>query len=223
MALRSLTASVLAVAALAGACSDDGTVTGGADPGPGPTTPTTMPEPGVVASVDWTTRAVTIDGSDWRVVACDGDAPLLCLTGPDGETGSVELSTFPADTHDPPVAADDVARLRALATEFLADLATDRESGCGDGTVLRPGAVTDAPFGGRDGVRVEFAVLQGGAVTERGVSWFASDGAHFHVLGASALTDDACLSREFNEFRPADIDAVLPTLDALAAGSRWPA
>lgn len=84
--------------------------------------------------------------------ACmQGEAPLICISGPNGETGLVELLQFQTDH----------ATVQALAEDFVASMATDRTAGCGDGYVIEAIPPTPMPLSSE---RKEFASVMSAAL-----------------------------------------------------------
>ncbi|HEU5085531.1 MAG TPA: hypothetical protein VFU14_19485 [Acidimicrobiales bacterium] len=177
--------------------------------------------------VDWGARDVRLDDERWSVAFCEGDGPFVCFTGADGSSGSVELSSWPAEELD--VVADvlaaggtDAEALDAFVADFLQTFEADRHEGCGPGVeVVREGAEA-VPVAGRTGVRYGFRVVRGGETVEHVLGHAVLADGSLHLLNASGLGDDACLERE-GEFDISAFDAATVELvGRLAAASVLP-
>lgn len=198
-----------------------------ATPTPSPTQDVTDPAsetPDVV--VEWGPDAAPVDlPGGWRVRDCDGDAPLLCVER-DGEfVGVLERNDFPVPDDLAAADSDDalVDALRQFADDRNADVAEDRAQGCGQDYVVEPLEVEDLTIGDRPAVRYGFRGIQDGTTTEFVVSYATVVDDTLWIVVADAATDDGCMAApELDVFDPAVLEAFLPTLDVVAAGTVIP-
>jgi hypothetical protein len=160
------------------------------------------------ATVDWTSRTATVTGTDLGVAFCEGEAPLLCITSPEGGSlGVIEHAEFEA-----------VPDLDAFAADFAASMETDRTEHCNPSFELEPDETTPTTLFGEDGVRYGYTGTVAGELVERVVGHAAIVDDRLHLVVANFLADDGCLARE-SELPIAMVDDVEPILDAVAAGS----
>lgn len=178
------------------------------DAAPSTTTTSTTAAPAVTASVDWTARTATVEGTAYGVAFCEGDAPLLCLTSPEGESiGVIEHAWY-----------DDVPDLESFAEDFAASMTRDRTEHCDPAFELEPLETTPSTLFGTDAVRYGYTGSIDGREVERVVGHAADIGDELHIVTANFLADDGCLSREME--LPIDAaDELEPVLDAIVAGS----
>lgn len=150
----------------------------------------------------------------WSARNCEGTAPLICVTGPGGEVGLVELLRF-SSSHD---------SLEALASDFVASIASDRAEGCGPDYEVEPIPPTEADVAGERGLRFGFVGLTGeGVVSERNIQHAFIDGADVVVLAAAAYAAGGCPGRdELPSFEPDALEAFDPGLSELVAGLKLP-
>ncbi len=96
--------------------------------------------------VDWVDPSRALDvGDGWTVAACEGDAPLLCVSRDGVVQGGVEASAYDLASIPNIDPEDDVdAQLRALVEGFTEAIGSDRAEGCGPDYVFEPIAPT--PF-----------------------------------------------------------------------------
>lgn len=124
------------------------------------------------AVVDWEdgTRPAAFPGG-WSVRACDGDAPILCVSRDGVLVGTVEAVGFRLDLRDDlddlVEAGDDAALLDGFVRRFAADTRADRAEGCGPDYVVTPFEPQHLTVDGRPGVAYGFTGGDGGTVTER--------------------------------------------------------
>lgn len=198
---------VLPLLLLIAACSGDDDPT--AAPTTTSTTSTTAPAAGVTATVDWTARTVTIEGTSYGVAFCEGDAPLLCITSPDEEhLGVIEHAEF-----------DPVPDLDGFSADFAASMRDDRVSYCDPDFELDPDETTPTMLFGQAGVRYGYTGTIGSSVVERVVAHASIVEDRLHLVTVSFLADEGgCLSREA-ELPIDSIEDVEPILDAVVAGS----
>lgn len=222
-------APVVALALALAACGD-----GSAEAIPPTTTPTTGAAPTTSvdpaptigdAAVDWAARTADVDAPGWEVAFCEGDAPLLCVARDASPVGVVEHLAYPVASVETLAGAlddgDATAELEAWAGEHVATFTADRAEGCGDGYEVRGDPVVSASVGGTDGIRYGFTGSVGGRVVEHAAGFAAVEGERLVLVTASGLADDGCLARE-SELDVEDLEAFLPHLAAIAAGSTFP-
>ena len=139
-------------------------------------------------------NAVTEPMAGWIARACEGEAPLICISGPNGETGLVELLQFQTDH----------ATVQALAEDFVASMATDRAAGCGDGYVIEAIPPTDAVVVEEEGVRFGYVGrTSDGALSERNVQHAILRDGQVTLLTAAAYAEGGCPGRdELDSFNP---------------------
>ena len=175
---------------------------------PDPTVPPPVP---VTAVVDWTARTIDLRGDTrFDVQFCDGDAPVLCIAEEGSHLGAVELGSYDG-------AVDDFSE---WADVFYESVEADRVAACDPTYDLDGQRPVVASVAGALGVRYGFVGIAGGRPVEQVLGWAINDAGRFHILVASALADDACLSRE-SELSLEAMDALEPVLAAVAAGSRF--
>jgi len=162
----------------------------------------------VTATVDWTARIVTVEGTEFGVAFCEGEAPLLCITSPDGDhLGAFEHAEF-----------DAVDDLEAHAKEFSMTMREDRVAGCDPAFELEPATTVETTLFGAPGVRYGYTGSIAGREVERVVAHAANVDGRLHLVTANFLADDGCMSRE-SELPIGVADALEPVLDAVVAGS----
>jgi hypothetical protein len=201
--LRRVLPLLLVIAACSG--DDDPTATSTTTS----TTSTTAPANAVTASVDWTARTVSVDGTSYGVAFCEGDAPLLCITSPEDEhLGVIEHADF-----------ERVPDLEGFAADFAASMTEDRVSHCDPDYELDPDDTTPSTLFGEPGVRYGYTGTIGGSVVERVVAHASIVEDRLHLVTVNFLADEGgCLSRE-SELPIDTVEDVEPILDAVVAGS----
>jgi hypothetical protein len=173
--------------------------------------PTTSTTSGITASVDWTSRTISIAGpTPVDIRFCDGDGPFLCVRRGAELLGSVELARFDGE----------VADFDAWAEDFYDSMAADRAVGCDPAYRLDGDDPEAAPVAGALGVRYGFVGRVRGVPVERVLGFAINDGGSLRILVANALADDGCLHRE-SELPLDAMDELEPVLAAVAAGSRF--
>lgn len=225
---RYAAAALVALSLMAGACGD-ATAAPSAPPAAPPTASSTVaPErpdgAPVEVFVDWLDRPERIDlGDGWAIGACEGDAPLLCVTDDGEHAGIVEFMAFPAAPGRYPDDPATEAQLLAEADEFLQVMRDDRATTCADHEFVAADVATTS-FGGGPGVRYGFELLDpAGRVVEQVVGHLAIREHGLVVMTANAMVDDGCImDPEFPGFEPADLARFAPHLGAIAAGSVLP-
>lgn len=215
--------AVVGVLALTAACGGDGDGGntgdgGGGDDRPGAaTTSTAVADAADVPTIDdWLDPELSVDlGRGFRLTHCEGDAPVLCVTGDGEDRGIVELSSFPVESLDEVRAAlprGPKAALEAHVGDYLASLREDRENGCGAGYVVTPLPTTVTE--GADGPVASYGFTgarRGEAVSERTVQWAALRGDNLVLVNLSGYDEGSCVPAE-GEGTVADVVALEPRL-----------
>lgn len=175
-------------------------------------------------TVDWNDRS-SVDlelPSGWQIAPCEGDAPYLCMTGPDGTPdGTImllehELSAD-EDTSRSAVEAE-VAELHRVTEE-------DRRLTCGGGFSLEPNQLEDVVVGGLPGYRFGYTLRDpAGAATEHAVIHLTFDAGRRIIVSTAFSDPDACPGEdpERDELPITAIQEVEPHIDALVAQSLLP-
>jgi hypothetical protein len=153
---------------------------------------------------------------------CEGDAPLICVEGPDGEVGLIEVGRFPSPSNAPE--GDAEAELRALAADFVASISEDRAVGCGADYEVEPLEPRIAVVAGRNGLRFGFLGLSGdGSHSERNIQHAVFDGADVVVITAASYAESGCPGRDdLDWFQPDALERFDRGLSALVAGLPLP-
>lgn len=175
-------------------------------------------------TIDWNDRS-TVDielPTRWRIAACQGDAPYLCLRTPDGTPeGSIMLLEY-----DLPAGADTSrAAVEADAAELYRIFEEDRRRTCGEDYVLEPEPLQELTVGGLPGYRFGFTLLApDGSATERVVLHLAFDAGRRIVVNTAFSDPQGCPGQdpERDELPMSAVPDVEPHLDRLAAESLLP-
>ena len=179
---------------------------------------------GAGTSVDWNDRS-TVDielPSGWRLTACEGDAPFLCMFMPDGTPeGTIMLLDYelPGGT--------DTSRsaVEASALELQQMTEEDRQFVCGDDYSLEPHELEELVVGGLPGYRFGYTIVDpAGALTEHVIIHLAFDAGRRIIVSTAFSDPDACPGQdpERDELPITAIDDVEPHLDRLVAESILP-
>ncbi len=214
MARNLITPVVLAGAVLLAACSATAAE---------PTSP--LPEP--IGAVDWDdpSRAARFNGG-WEVRACEGDAPLLCVSRDGAVVGVVEALAYPvASFDDLDVEADDAANLAALAAGFVEALGSDRAAGCGADYGFEPIDPEPVRLGEAQGLAYGFTGTRAdGQPSELNLQYSAIVGDRIVSIVAAAYDEGGCPGRDdLSSFDSATLAAFRPMLEALLTITPLPA
>lgn len=218
--------ALLLVAVLAAGCTTAGGAIGTPSPtapsSPSPTTTPTTAEPEPIAA-SWAQGAPDTELPDgWVLRDCEGDAPIVCVHRGDELVGTLAFASFPPD--GPLVGATDgaevVEALRAHGTMRMQGLVDDRAIGCGEDYVGSVDDHVDLLVGGQPGVRSGFTAVQAGELAEHVVTYATISEGQLWLLVAEAAAEGTCMGdSELELFAPADLDAFLPILDRVVAGT----
>lgn len=192
------------------------------------------PAAAVTAAIDWADRPTTpIELPEgWSVVACEGDAPLLCATEGDADPAVVEhlplpLPGFPELQQDLAAGVPPRVALAAEADRFHAVFREDRQMGCPAGWTYAPLATRGAVVGGLPGITYGFTVTDvDGRLVEHVRSWMGvredgQDGV-VDIVTANELNAGACLGDEGTQpFREGGLGRFAPSLAQLVARSTF--
>jgi hypothetical protein len=184
----------------------------GVDDGAGIATP-----PDDVPTFDWSdldAEAALADG--WLLRDCDGDAPLRCLHGPDGQVrGTVELLRFPDDDRLDGE-GDAIAELQTIVAELETWLAEDRAEGCPGHTLTLDPRIVTAVAGAPAVVRGHALRDADGLVVERSLVVYVADGGDLVLVVVNATDPGGCGHQgELIELTPDELDLLRTDLVAL--------
>lgn len=227
-----LLAVLSSIVVLAGACTR-GVLSPAAEPPTDAATPPTEPDDtedragpdvGPIAA-SWDAAAPPVDlPGGWRVVDCDGDAPLLCVERDGGTVGTLELNSFPL-ADDLAAAEGEAVRsaLRDFALSRHDAIAEDRRNGCGDDYVVEAEPATEVLMAGQPGVRYGFRGVEGGVTTEHVVSYATVAADQLWIVVADGAAADGCMGdAELTLFDPEVLREFLPLLDRVVSGTPLP-
>lgn len=172
--------------------------------------------------IDWNDRSsVDISLPGWHLTACEGDAPFLCASTPDGTIdGTIALLEYPSSVSS--ISREDV---EADAEELYRVTEEDRKITCGSDVALEPDAVTPRTVGGNPGYRYGFRLRDAaGDVTERVVLHVVLAGSRRIVINTAFSEPSGCPGEdpERNEFPIGAFTSIDPYLDELVARSVLP-
>jgi hypothetical protein len=199
-----------------------------------PTTPTSSPSSSappststtlVSAPIDWADPSVIVTlGDGWTVQACEGEAPLLCVSRNGSHIGLVEANEYPLDSFEGTNPKDPGGSLILIAEDFIDSMAADRAAGCGVGYRLDPHMTSPVTVGGQPGIRFGYTgVMADGSPSERIAQFGTIVGDEVLLLTAAAYDDGGCPGRdELATFSSADLAAFEPFLEAVVLSSPLP-
>lgn len=186
----------------------------------GPASPG-APAPGA-APIDWTAAGRVPLDERWVITDCDGDALLLCVEDRGVPAGTLEL--LRPLQGDPPRDGDEVAWLLDAHAGFVAWLAEDRATGCGDGYAVEAPAPAAATLDGRPAIAYTFTGRDaGGALRERGLAISTVDGHVRTLITANAYDPEGCPGVGTDAWTIEQLEAFSVHLPAVATRSRLPA
>lgn len=209
-----LAGTVLVVAACTASSAATTPSTAGPLPTLPPTTQTTQPP----VVVDWDDSSVrTPVGGGWVVTACIGDAAQLCVEKDEVHIGVVTAAVYPIDpTYEDP--------LVGFAERFLTDFADDRAAGCGPDYGFEPFLPEAFGLGGGTGLAFGFeGTMPDGSESELVLQFASRVDERIVSVAAIGDADEGCLGRdEFSSFRPAELAAFRPYLEAVLQATPLP-
>lgn len=191
--MKSKRAIILALAlSLAPACGE-----AVADPNDGPQGD--QPPTGDAPIVDWTDSSKVLElGDGWTVAACEGDAPLLCVSKDGVAQGGVEAASYDLDSIPDIDPEDDVdTQLRALAEGFMQAIGTDRAEGCGPDYVFEPIEPTPFVLANLPGMVYGFVgTMPDGRPSELNLQYATVIDAQIVTVAAIAYDEGGCPGRD---------------------------
>jgi hypothetical protein len=142
--------------------------------------------------------------TNWQVVACEGNAPLLCVSSKGKLLGTVEINVYSLANNDdfrkklvadgiPPSSQEDYQSseyqtkvfpvLKTWVTDHYTAFAKDRQSEYGKEITFSAYPPQPVPIGKLQGIRYGFAGLkQQGGVQEQHIGHVAFDGSKLYVI-----------------------------------------
>ncbi|WP_341527529.1 hypothetical protein WKK05_34410 [Nostoc sp. UHCC 0302] len=176
----------------------------------------------------------------WQVAACEGNAPLLCVSSKGEILGTVEIGVYPlannqdfqkklvaagippssqVDYRNPQYQTQIVTALKAWVADFYTSLAKDREAEYGKQIVFSAYPAQPVPIGKLQGIRYGFAgIKQQGGVQEQHISHVTFDGAALYVI--TTAFDPGSETGKFEKLE--NLAIFQPYLDAIATNLRLP-
>ncbi|WP_017315524.1 hypothetical protein [Mastigocladopsis repens] len=140
----------------------------------------------------------------WRVAACDGNAPLLCVSSNRKILGTVEMGVYPLENQPnfqqmlakagiPPSSKVDyqspkyqtqlASALKLWVSDHYSSLEKDRRGVYGDRIVFSAQSPQQVPFGKLQGMRYGFSgIKRGGGLHEQHLGYVAFDGKALYVI-----------------------------------------
>lgn len=187
---------------------------------PLPREPATAP---IVAS--WAPDAPATELPDgWTMRDCPGDAPIICVDRDGAIAGRLVLDSFPLDTALAAAEDDEAtaAALRANAESRIDGLKADRAAGCG--YEVTGDSIADVLMGGLPGVRAGIRSRSADGTAELVMTYATVSSGQLWILVAESAAEGTCMDdAEMDLFTPSALDAFLPVLDRVVAGTPLPA
>jgi hypothetical protein len=178
--------------------------------------------------------------ANWQVAACEGNAPLLCVSSKGKRLGTVEINVYPLanneDFRKKLVAAgiptgsqvdyksskyqtQVLPALKAWVTDHYAAFAKDRQGKYGKQITFSSYPPQPVPVGKLQGIRYGFAELnQQGGVQEQHIGHVAFDGSKLYVI--TTAFDTGTQTGKFEKLE--NLAIFQPYLYAIAADLRLP-
>ena len=210
---------VLLLAAVLSGCADGDPV---AVPSPpSPPRVSASPSAPVGPAVDLRAPTATRLSARFGLQACEGDAPLVCVTEEGVVAGQLELLAFPLDSLPELRGRTGRALLDAHAAAYVRSFREDRAQGCPAGYRVTPLEVRHLDTA--DGPVVTYGFVGVGAdgrPSELQVQWAGVRGDALVVLSAPAYEADGCLPPEGTALPVAALEELQPLLDAVVRASR---
>ncbi len=178
--------------------------------------------------------------SDWQVVPCEGNAPLLCVSTQGKVLGTVEMGVYtleknPAfqkqleavgilpgtkvDYQNPQYQTQLLTALKAWATDYYNTIAQDRQVSYGKEIIFSAHPLQLVNIGKLPAIRYGFAGLKRkGGVQEQHIGHVTFDGTALYVI--SSAFDPASATGKFDKLE--DWAIFQPYLNAIASDLRLP-
>lgn len=176
--------------------------------------------------VDWvdSSKVVTLDDG-WSISACEGDAPILCISRDGNPVGGVEALAYPVDTldwYDQDASADE--NLAMLAEEFARVIGADRAQGCGADYRFAPFEAQPFVLANTPGISFGFTgKLADGSPSEMHLQYATIVDNRIVAIAASAYDEGACPGRdELSGFDTATLTEFRPHLERVLHESPLP-
>ncbi len=177
---------------------------------------------------------------NWQVAACEGNAPLLCVSSKGKRLGTVEIKIYPlannedfqkkliaagipkssqVDYQSSQYQTQVLPALKAWVTDHYAAFAKDRQGEYGKEITFSAYPPQQVPIGKLQGIRYGFAGLkQQGGVQEQHISHVAFDGSKLYVI--TTAFDPGSQTGKFEKLE--NLAIFQPYLYAIAADLRLP-
>jgi hypothetical protein len=178
--------------------------------------------------------------SDWQVVSCEGNAPLLCVSTQGKVLGTVEIGVYPleknpafqkqleavgiqpgtqVDYQSPQYQTQLLTALKAWATDHYNTIAKDRQVSYGKEIIFSVHPIQSVNIGKLPAIRYGFAGLKRkGGVQEQHIGHVTFDGTALYVI--TSAFDPASATGKFDKLE--DWVIFQPYLNAIAADLRLP-
>lgn len=175
----------------------------------------------------------------WQVAACEGNAPLLCISSKEELLGTVEIGVYPlANNQDfqkqlvaagiPPSSGVEyqttyqtqvLTALKAWVADYYTGLLKDRQSGYGKQIIFSVYPAQTVSIGKLQGIRYGFTgIKQQGGVQEQHISHAVFDGTTLYVI--TTAFDPGSQTGKFEKLE--NLAIFQPYLYAIAAELRLP-
>lgn len=180
----------------------------------------------------------TLNG--WQIAACQGNAPLLCISSKGEILGTVEIGLYPVknnpdfqknltvagiplnskvDYQSPKYQTQLLQALRAWVANFYTTLAKDRQTSYGNKIVFSAYPPQQTSVGKLQGIRYGFIGLKvEGGVQEQHIGYVAFDGTTLYVI--TTAFDPGSVTGKFEKLE--NLAIFQPYLDTLAAKLNLP-
>lgn len=206
-----------------------------ATPTPVPSTPTPTPKPTTPPDDDDDHLGINVTWNDpsavaklpdgWTIAACQGDAPMLCVSRGGEHRAVIEATSFPVSSFpfvDPGAGVHDV--LRAIRQDFMQSMAADRAIGCGQDYQLTPRGYEKRTVGRSKGAKFGFdGALADGTASEADIHYATVVDDRIVMIVASAYNPKGCLAPDENgSLTTKQLAKLEPYIDEIVANSKLP-
>lgn len=179
---------------------------------------TSSPVPRVTGSIQWGDQTKVMElGDGWEIAACEGDAPMLCVSREGRVAGVIEGSRFPVDSFEVfEPDAPDLENLRTMAADFIASLRADRAKGCPSGYAVEELPPSVLSLWGAEVLRYGFIGTNlDGSPSELSLQYATIDRDDVVLIAAPASDDGGCPGPgDLVEFDSRTLAALQPRLEA---------